>query len=177
MPDLKSELTRVKQSIDSLDNLSFDDDPPSPDEQLPLNTTNLYAWIQAHPGSSVVDMKPHFTNPTQIGTRLSQAFSKGFLTRKTNKAGEYIYFRTDKRVMSGDERIAVMNAARQALKGVARASKQKARKTSQAASEQKGSAGTKPVIESDWDVDAIVNKLGLKQAKALYEELKKYFGA
>jgi hypothetical protein len=36
--------------------------------------------------------------------------------------------------------------------------------------------GAQPIVKTAWDADTIINNIGLKQARALYDELKKIFG-
>ena len=42
----------------------------------------------------------------------------------------------------------------------------------------KAEAGGKAtgIISSQWDAETVINNIGLKQARALYDELKKIFG-
>lgn len=175
MPDLKSELAKIKDTVGSLDDLSFDDDEPS--EKLEMTNNNLYAWIAENPGCTATQMKPYFKDEHQLGTRLSQGSTRGFLTRK-GYAGEYTYFRTDKHVQTPEEKVAMMNAARLQRKELRSATGKTSQTKAQASAvKQKRVASTNQSAQSDWDADTIIDNLGLKQAKALYEELKKYFGA
>jgi len=36
--------------------------------------------------------------------------------------------------------------------------------------------GAQPIVKTAWDVETVINNIGLKQAHALYRELHTYFG-
>jgi hypothetical protein len=36
--------------------------------------------------------------------------------------------------------------------------------------------GAQPIVKTAWDVETVINNIGLKQAHALYVELRTYFG-
>ena len=82
MPDIKSEILKVKQTMQTLDNLEFDDEDGGPKQKLAMTSANLYQWIADNPGKSAADMKPCFEKATQISTRLSQGLKNGFLSAK-----------------------------------------------------------------------------------------------
>lgn len=184
MPDLKSELEKVAPQLQTLDDLAFDDDnteapaaapgvAPPVTKRKHLTSPNLYAFVEANPGLTCAEMKPHFIKNSQLSTRLFQAVKGGFMTRQVSADG-YRYFRTDKNPMSEAEKAERLAAYRVKYQGEQRAAS-KARKA--VAKAKQASAGNpSPVIAVGGDADAIIDSLGLKQAKALYEELKKYFG-
>ena len=189
MPDLKSELEKVAPQLQSLDNLAFDDEAPAdapgvapgvtPGVAPPvtkrrhLTSANLYAFIEANPGLTCGQMRPHFIKNSQLSTRLFQAVKNGFMTREVAAEG-YIYFRTDKQPLSEAEKAQRLETYRVKYQGEQRAAS-KARKAV-AKAKQTSAGDSAPVIATTWDADTIIDNLGLKQAKALYEELKKYFG-
>jgi adenylate cyclase class IV len=174
MPDMKSEILKVKETM-TLDNLTFDDDD-GPTQKLELTNANLYQWITDNPGKSCSEMKAYFQKEEQISTRLAQAVTNGFLAVKKYN-GTNVYFRTDKQVMTSEERAVLLRDSLRKYQGEQRASKETGRlKKNKRKDKQDSHPAPSPSPTSEWEVDALVNSLGLKQAKALYEKLKEYFG-
>lgn len=198
MPDLKSELFKViphMKAEQTLDNLKFDDDDQQTESSQSegsskLTNESLVAYIESHPAATFQAMRVHFPDHTSgLGARLKQLTDRGIFERVTVD-GVYHYKRSALPFtpMSTEDRIAAMNAAR-----LAKGSKPKAPKSRKVKLKTKGKTvtmlvpeavlkkvGTRPAapapVKAQWDVDTIIDSLGLKQARALFEELKKYFG-
>lgn len=199
MGTLQQELTKLQ----TLDNMSFDDDPtPTP----PLTQENtvvtsavaraiekskrqiIWEWVRDHPSSSAREIADAFSSDQQsVATILTKFTTKGIVTRTKHK-GVFCYTATSTEypVMSMEEKVTRM------LEGRGKRKPYRTKRTRAHASEKLpkptleekkaafySAAPTAPLppnLRFTASVSELLNTLSITQARALYDELKKVFG-
>ena len=195
MPDIKTEMSKVLTAWekDAQDLLN----PPksikkTPDGKIVFTKTNnvseeTFNYVRDNPGQTVQQIYPALYargfKESSVSTLLSQ-FRRQGLVRKDEQGKFYANQQTYTPIKSSKTFKA--DQARQAriLKAKAKAeakAKAKAQQPSQGIAALKAEAGGKVTgvtssVVTAWDADTIINNIGLKQARALYDELKKIFG-
>ena len=99
---------------------------------------------------------------SSIGSLLTQFVKNGLCTRDeqgryTAIAHEYTPIKVRKQLKAKQAKQVIEKAKATRGQGIAALSPQ-------------------PIVKTAWDVDTVINNIGLKQARALYDELKKIFG-
>jgi predicted transcriptional regulator len=105
--------------------------------------------------------------PSSIGSLLTQFVKNGLCIRDeqgryTAKANEYSPIKVRKQLKAKQAKQVIEKAKATRGQGIAALSPQPTPRVA-------------PVVTA-WDADTIINNIGLKQARALYDELKKIFG-
>ena len=194
MPDLKSELfkamahAKAKPKEESLDDLKFDDEESTPTSQPTdspdgkLTNASLVAYVESHPACTFTEIQNAFHGYSSgVGARLKQLTDRDIFTR-VKRDDVYHYTRSTKPFapMTTEERIKLINAARAARGTAAKKPKKRKAAPKSITLVRTKKATTRPAApapeKAQWDVDTIISSLGLKQAKALYDELRKFFG-
>ena len=108
--------------------------------------------------------------PSSIGSLLTQFVKNGLCVRDANSnytaiAHEYTPIKVRKQLKAKQAKQVIEKAKATRGQGIA------------ALSPQPTPRGATPsTVVTAWDADTIINNIGLKQARALYDELKKIFG-
>ena len=173
MPDLKSQLAEVKHKLATM---AFDDSGEATDTTetpTPLSNQSRTLWldIKDHPGSTAAEAAERTgIDRSSASTLTSQMFIKGIVTRTRagdDSAYRYTVADPDYKPMSKQQAIERAVAAKQANKN------KKVKKTKPKAAV----AAPTPAAPPDITVHDLLNTLSITKARALYDELKKIFGA
>ena len=187
MPDLKTELaTKVLPVINNLDDLSFDDNAKAPDSVVKqvFECVKQYGPCTAGHVANKLNLEPG-----NIHVRLRSLLDRGFLQRADSTAG-YLYVAVKKEysVMSPADRVAKMNAQRQALKAAGLTPKRKKRlvrplveRRHDVMSHPTPKAPTPkappaPTPSPTDDIDTFINSLTVADAVKLRNKLNEMFG-
>ena len=156
MPDLKSELLKVQ----SLNNLKFDDDDQPTTitvaEEKPTQRQAMWEYIRDNPGVSANQVAEHMgiVGPT-TASALQKMFIRGIVDR-TSVDGVYHY------------RAAVREYPPRSFTG----RKRKKKHTAKPVGAPVQSAPVSPLQANS----SILDTISVREARALYEELKQLFG-
>lgn len=157
MPDLKSELMK-------LDNLKFDDDVSTVsdvviDEVQQNVNRELWELVKLHPASTSAELSDiSGMNANTVSIRLAQMFNRGYLIRAKNLDGKFRY------TTAGDLYEGLRNKKSKAAKPV------RTPKTTKLSASRKQVEPANPTPSFD------LNSMSIRQARALYDELKVIFG-
>lgn len=175
MPDLKSQLAEVKHKLATM---AFDDEGQATTAQTEDSMADrtasrrLWLYIKDHPGSTGVEAgEGTGIDRTSASSLTSQMFMKGVLKRdKPSDGGSYRYTVVDPDYvpLTSSEAIVRANAARAAQKGKPK-TKSKAKEVEP--------TPPQPAAMFSATIPELLNTLSVVQARALYDELKKIFGA
>jgi predicted transcriptional regulator len=169
MPDLKSQLAEVKHKLATM---AFDDSgeaTETPEATAPISNQSRTLWlaIKDHPGSTAAEAAQRSgIDRSSASTLTSQMFIKGIVTR--TRAGDdsaYRYTVVDPNYvpMSKQQAIERAVAAKQAHAKKAKKAKPKA------------AVATTPA--QDRSIQDMLDNMSITKARALYDALKKIFGA
>lgn len=179
MSDLRTEIvTKVLPKMQSLTNLTFDDDPNATvqvaDVPLATNMTDqIWRFVKANPSSTVKDISNHIGDDKGVSTRINQLRNRGYI--KTDFSTFPHRHSVDKEYtgVNKEERTARMLAARAVwaknLQG--KLPKNKPKKPMGRPPHAKPAA---PAVKPSRVVD--LNNLSIIEARKLYDELKHIFG-
>jgi hypothetical protein len=172
MPDLKSQLEEVKHKLATM---AFDDSGEATeanDEPTADRTTSrkLWLYIKDHPGTTGAEAgRGAGVDRTNASSLTSQMFAKGVLTRtKPDDGGAYRYTVADQNYTP--------LTSKQALERAVAAKMANKNKKAKAKTKAAVAAPT-PAAPPDITVHDLLNTLSITKARALYDELKKIFGA
>jgi len=173
MPDLKSEMSKVLEAWEQ-------DDQQTQEKPMPKNifqpTNNVsretFNYVKANPNSTtkkVCDaLDARGLKPSSVGSLLTQFVKQNQMSRDSEGrhktlVPEYIPLKSTRKVRSEGKRVNKIVSTKPKTKvtgvGIAALNVDTTNKQS-----------------TQWDADTIINNIGLKQARALYDELKKIFG-
>jgi predicted transcriptional regulator len=180
MPDLKSQLAEVKHKLATM---AFDDEgeatetPEAPRPEGQTQSRAVWLYIKDNPGSTIVDVgRATGVSQGNLSSLTTQLFNKGALTRvKPDDGGPYKYTVADPnykpltKQQALQRAIAAKNASIKKAKAKA---KPKAKPKAEATPTQ-----LPPTAKFSATIPELLDTLSVVQARALYDELKKIFGA
>jgi hypothetical protein len=156
MPDLKSEMAKV---INAWDTPTMTQTEPRPHGAITNNVTRIvFDTIAANPG---IDRRA-------LVARLA---AQGFLTNSTSSIVTQLLRKGNLRIK--DESLFTAQPTYAPIKDPKPRPAKVAKVAVVAAPEAKPAA---PQIDATWDAETLLNNLSIKQARALYDELRKIFG-
>jgi hypothetical protein len=175
MPDLKSEMSKVLNEWEQ-------DAQQTQEKQVPKQiftptnnvTQETFIYVRDNPNktsSEVCDaLETRGFKRSSVGSLLTQFVKQNQMTRDHNN-----------RLRTSVPRYVPLKSTRQFKAEGKRANKIVQIKSKQpsagiAALQVDTTPKVAPKVSSQWDADTIINNIGLKQARALYDELKKLFG-
>ena len=199
MPDIKTEMSKVLTAWekDAQDLLK----PPksikkTPDGKIVFTKTNniteeTFNYVRDNPGQTATQIYAGLTargfKESSASSLLSQFRRQGLIRRDEQlrfyaNQQTYTPIKASKTFKAEQVRQAKVLRAEKARQAKALKAKAKAQQLpSQGIAALKAEAGGKVTgvtssVVTAWDADTIINNIGLKQARALYDELKKIFG-
>lgn len=172
MPDIKTALTGILSEWE-LDNQQQEKQvqkaPYVPHFKVTNNVTRAtFDYVKNNPHQSCkticVALEKDGYKPSSIGSLLTQFVKNGLCVRDANSnytaiAHEYTPIKVRKQVKAKQ---VIEKAKATRGEGIAALGAQPTQRVA-------------PIVTA-WDADTIINNIGLKQARALYDELKKIFG-
>ena len=168
MPDIKTAMSKVLDEWDK-DNQQQEKQVQATTHKPYFSITNnvtraTFEYVLQHPASSHKDIVGALEKlgykSGSTGSLLTQFVKNGLCRRDAN-----------------NNYIAVVNEYQpiKAYKQLKKA-KQVIHKAKTTRGEGIAALSPQPKVATVWDADTIINNIGLKQARALYDELKKIFG-
>lgn len=183
MPDLKTELTaKVLPVINNLDDLSFEDKPETTDSVVKqvFDCVKQFGPCTAGFVASKLNVEP-----SNIHVRLRSLIDREFVQRADSTVGYlHVAIKNEYVVMSSAERVAKMNAQRQALKAAGLTPKRKkkaappqvARRHDVMSYPTPKAPQVVPTPAPTDDIDAFINSLTVADALKLRNKLNEMFG-
>jgi predicted transcriptional regulator len=164
MPDIKSEISRVLDEWE-LDNQQQEKQVETkPYFSVTNNVTRAtFEYVKNNPVSSSGEvsraLEKQGYKSSSIGSLLTQFIKKGLCTRDAQNrysvaVPEYVPMKATKKLKA----------------------KQVIEKAKATRGEGIAALSPQPAVKLVWDVETVINNIGLKQAHALYRELHTYFG-
>jgi predicted transcriptional regulator len=173
MPDIKTALSTALtewEQDDKQQEKQMQKTPYVPHFKVTNNVTRAtFDFVKNNPHQSCkticAALEKDGYKPSSIGSLLTQFVKNGLCVRDANGnytaiAHEYTPIKVRKQLKA--------KQAKQA--------KQVIEKTKATRGQGIAALGAQPIVKTAWDADTIINNIGLKQARALYDELKKIFG-
>jgi len=163
MPDIKTALSGILSEWE-LDNQQQEKqvETQQPYFSITNNVTRAtFDYVKNNPASASGEVSRALAlrgyKPSSIGSLLTQFIKKGLCTRDAQNrysvaVAEYVPMKANKQVKQ-----VIQKAKATRGQGIAALSAQ-------------------PIVKTAWDVDTVINNIGLKQAHALYRELHTFFG-
>jgi hypothetical protein len=156
MPDLKSEMAKV---INAWDTTTMTQTEPRPHGAITNNVTRVvFDTIAANPG---IDRR----------ALIARLTAQGFLTNSTSSIVTQLLRKGNLRIK--DESLFTAQPTYAPIKDPKPRPAKVAKVAVVAEPEAKPAA---PQIDATWDAETLLNNLSIKQARALYDELRKIFG-
>jgi transcriptional/translational regulatory protein YebC/TACO1 len=173
MPDLKSEMSKVLEAWEQ-DDQQTQEKPMPKNIFQPINNVTLetFNYVRDNPNKNSGEIRSDMTkrgfNAGSVGSLITQFTKQGQFEKDHNGryraiVREYTPLKSTKKFRAEGKR---------ANKIVSTKPKTKATNVGIAAL----NVDTTNKQSMQWDADTIINNIGLKQARALYDELKKIFG-
>jgi hypothetical protein len=170
MPDLKSELSKVLNEWNPAETTTMTQGASKPYFTVTTNVTRItFDYVRDNPGKTrkevAVALEAQGFKTSSVTSLIGQMVKQG-LFRESNEllyvtTGEYTPLKSSKK-----------------MKAVAEKPQEPQRKvvtlTHRAAPEAEPTPA--PQINAAWDAETLLNNLSIKQARALYDELRKIFG-
>ena len=132
----------------------------------------LFNYVKAHPNKTTAEvrmgLKKHNFKDSSITSLLTQFARQKMMAR--DKYGRY------KTIVSQYAPLKSNKAVRAKQLPEQKVIKPKDQSMGIAALKAEAGSNVTGVISSQWDAETVINNIGLKQARALYDELKKIFG-
>lgn len=167
MPDIKTALSGILSEWE-LDNQQQEKQvqttPYVPHFKVTNNVTRAtFEYVKNNPSSGYKEvagaLEKQGFKPSSIGSLLTQFVKNGLCKRDANGnytaiANEYTPVKPSKKIKAKQ---VIEKAKATRGQGIAALSPQ-------------------PMVKTVWDVETVINNIGLKQAHALYRELHTYFG-
>ena len=164
MPDLKTALSTALSEWEQDDKQQENQMKQQPFFSVTNNVTRAtFEYVKANPASAsgavVRALEKQGYKPSSIGSLLTQFIKKGLCTRDAQNrysvaVAEYVPMKATKKLKA----------------------KQVIEKAKATRGEGIAALGAQPIVKTAWDVETVINNIGLKQAHALYRELHTYFG-
>ena len=182
MPDIQTEIfTKVLPKM-QLNNLNFDDDVGT-QQTVTVETSDkslsvmqqIWEFVSVNPGLTAGEIYKRMDGQTHTGisTRLNQLLKANKLMRTKKPDESYRWFSIGDTYPSMDKRASLALAVKARQEKLARKAKAKAKKVAKAVAPQAAA----PTPTNTWDVDAMLSKMSITQARGMYDALKKIFGA
>ena len=176
MPDLKTEMSKVLNEWENHEQ-SIRTPKKMANGRVVFTVTNnvsreTFNYVKASPNSTSAQvcavLEKRGFKESSVGSLLVQFVKQGMMSR--DESGRY------KTLVPEYTPLKSNKAARAAQPPKRKVGRPKG--TSMGIAALKAEAGGKVtgVIASQWDAETVINNIGLKQARALYDELKKIFG-
>ena len=179
MPDLKTEMSKVLNEWENHEQ-SIRTPKKMANGRVVFTVTNnvsreTFNYVKASPNSTSAQvcavLEKRGFKESSVGSLLAQFVKQGMMSR--DESGRY-------KTLVPEYTPLKSNKATKSLKAV----QPLKRKVGRPKGQSLGIAALKPeaggkatgVISSQWDAETVINNIGLKQARALYDELKKIFG-
>lgn len=201
MPDIKTEMSKVLTAWEKDAQATLNPPTPpaivkkAPDGRIVFTKTNnvteeTFNQVRDNPGQTATQIYAALTargfKESSASSLLSQFCRQG-LVRKDEQLRYYATQQTYTPIKSSkvfraeQKRQAKILSAEKARQAKALKAKAKTQPPSQGIAALKAEpvgkvTGVTASVATAWDADTIINNIGLKQARALYDELKKIFG-
>jgi hypothetical protein len=184
MPDLKSEMSKVleawEQDVEQLQQ-EKQMQKKLPQQFVPTNnvTQETFNYVKNNPNKTSGEIRSVLVargfNAGSIGSLLTQFTKQNQMVKDPNGrytvcVPSYTPLKSTRQFRAAGKRINKIVNIKSKPKSAGIAALQVDTTT-----QKPFSVGTPKVI-TQWDADTIINNIGLKQARALYDELKKIFG-
>jgi predicted transcriptional regulator len=164
MPDIKTALSTALSEWEQDDKQQENQMQQQPYFSVTNNVTRAtFEYIKANPMSASGDvsraLEKRGYKASSVGSLLTQFIKKGLCTRDAQNrysvaVPEYVPMKATKKLKA----------------------KQVIEKAKATRGEGIAALGAQPTLKLAWDVETVINNIGLKQAHALYRELHTYFG-
>ncbi len=182
MPDIQTEIfTKVLPKM-QLNNLNFDDDVGT-QQTVTVETSDkslsvmqqIWEFVHVNPGLTAGQISKQMDGQTHTGisTRLNQLLKANKLMRTKKPDESYRWFSIGDTYPRMDKSASLALAVKARQEKLARKAKAKAKKVAKAVAPQAAA----PTPTNTWDVDAMLSKMSITQARGMYDALKKIFGA
>ena len=172
MPDIASALQKALSDWEPTPTPAANNTPATPTDKPYFTVTNnvtrvTFDYVRDNPGKTrkevAVALEKQGFKPSSVTSLLGQMVKQG-LFRESNEllyvtTGEYTPLKSSKKMKALEEK---PQAPQRKVVTITR----------RAAPE----AETTPQINAAWDAETLLNNLSIKQARALYDELRKIFG-
>jgi hypothetical protein len=174
MPDLKSQLAEVKHKLATM---AFDDSGEATEAPTPTEgqsqSRNIWLSIKDHPGSTAAEVAERIgVDRSSASTLTSQMFLKGILKRtKADADSTYRYSVADPNYKPMTKQEAIERAIAAKSAGTKKA------KAKTKAKVEAASTPLPPNVKFSATIPQLLDTLSVVQARALYDALKKIFGA
>jgi hypothetical protein len=183
MPDIQTEIfTKVLPKM-KLNDLTFDDDVGT-QQTITVETSDkslsvmqqIWEFIHANPGLTAGQLYQQMDGQTHTGvsTRLNQLFKANKLMRTKKPDESYRWFSIGDSYPRMDKAASLALAVKARQENLARKAKTKAKKATKVVDTPQVNVRVPP---NAWDVDAMLSRMSITQARAMYDALKKIFGA
>jgi predicted transcriptional regulator len=183
MPDIQTEIfTKVLPKM-KLNDLTFDDDVGT-QQTVTVETSDkslsvmqqIWEFIHVNPGltASEIYKQMDWQTYTGISTRLNQLLKVNKLMRTKKPDESYRWFSIGDSYPIMDKRTSLALAVKARQEKLARKAKAKAKRVAK--------ADATPQVDvraptNTWDIDMMLSKMSITQARGMYDALKKIFGA
>jgi hypothetical protein len=168
MPDLKSELSKVLNEWNPSETTTMTQ-PASPVHFAVTNnvTRVTFEYVRDNPGKNRVEvakaLEKQGYKPGSVSSLLGQMIKQGMM----RESAHLLYVMTNEYTpLKGSKVLKAMTAKPQ----------EQQRKIVTITRKAAPVAEPTPQINSAWDAEVMLNNLSIKQARALYDELRKIFG-
>jgi len=164
MPDIKTALSTALSEWEQDDKQQENQMQQQPYFSVTNNVTRAtFDYVKNNPASSSGEvsraLEKRGYKASSVGSLLTQFIKKGLCTRDAQN--RYSVAMSDYVPMKATKKL----KAKQVI--------EKAKATR---GEGIAALGAQPTLKLAWDVETVINNIGLKQAHALYRELHTYFG-
>lgn len=183
MPDIQTEIfTKVLPKM-KLNDLTFDDDVGT-QQTVTVETSDkslsvmqqIWEFIHAHPGLTGGQIYKQMDGNTQAGisTRLNQLLKANKLMRTKKPDESYRWFSIGDSYPRMDKSDSLVLAVKARKEKLERKAKAKAKRLAKVDATPQLNVRVPP---NAWDVDAMLSRMSITQARGMYDALKKIFGA
>jgi DNA-binding MarR family transcriptional regulator len=171
MPDLKSELSKVLNEWNPSDTTTMTQGASKPYFTVTNNVTRItFDYVRDNPGKTrkevAVALEKQGYKPSSVTSLLGQMVKQGLIRESAHllyaMTNEYAPLKSSKKV-----------------KEMAAKPQEQQRKVVKLVNTRTGEVlnpTPAPQINAAWDAETLLNNLSIKQARALYDELRKIFG-
>ena len=171
MPDLKSELSKVLNEWNPSETTTMTQPAAPVHFAVTNNVTRItFEYVRDNPGKTRIEvakaLEKQGFKPGSVSSLLGQMIKQGMM----RESGQLLYATINEYTpIKGSK----------AMKALAAKPQEQQRKIVKLVKPTTGkvlNAHPTPQINSAWDAETLLNNLSIKQARALYDELRKIFG-
>jgi hypothetical protein len=171
MPDLKSELSKVLNEWNPSETTTMTQPTAPVYFSVTNNVTRVtFEYVRDNPGKTRIEvakaLEAQGFKPGSVSSLLGQMIKQGMM----RESAHLLYATTNEYTpLKGSK----------AMKALAAKPQEQQRKVVKLVNPNTGKALNSqptPQINSAWDAETLLNNLSIKQARALYDELRKIFG-